>query len=60
MRPAVGLSDTMPAHCAGQRKEPPLSVPTPSGDMPVANAAASPPLDPPGVTFAFQGFTVAP
>ena len=28
--------------------------------MPAANAAAAPPLDPPGVIALFQGFSVAP
>ena len=30
------------------------------GDIPVAIAAASPPLDPPGVNFLFQGLNVRP
>ncbi len=37
-----------------------MSLPMPSGDMPVAIAAASPPLDPPGVRDGSQGFIVAP
>ena len=39
----------MPLKCAGTRIEPPPSLPTPAADMPEAIAAASPPLEPPGV-----------
>ena len=59
-RPVVGLIDAMPQQWAGLRSEPPMSLPIPSGLMPLAIAAASPPLDPPGVTRGSHGLTVAP
>ena len=49
MRPGVGLSPQIPLKCAGTRMEPPPSLPTPPAEHPLAMAAASPPLDPPGV-----------
>ena len=60
MRPRVGLSTLIPQHWAGQRSEPSPSLPSPKGVMPVASAAASPPLDAPGVRDRSHGFTVAP
>ncbi len=42
------------------RSDPPMSLPSPSGDMPDASAAASPPLDPPAVRSASQGLRVRP
>ena len=60
MRPSVGRSAAVPQHADGQRSEPPRSEPTPSGVIPVASAAASPPLDPPGVRVGFHGFCVRP
>ena len=59
-RPHVTFNDATPHAAAGIRTEPPRSVPTPSGLMPVAIATASPPLDPPGLIAAFHGFIVAP
>ena len=38
----------MPQHDAGQRIEPPVSVPGAAATMPAASAAAEPPLEPPG------------
>ena len=60
MRPRVGLSTQMPQHWAGQRRDPSPSLPTPNGVMPVASAAASPPLEAPGVRDLSQGLMVAP
>jgi hypothetical protein len=60
IRPRVGFSAVTPQHWAGQRSDPSVSFPRPSGVMPVASAAASPPLDPPGVRDWFHGLTVAP
>ena len=60
IRPNVGLSEQMPLHWAGQRSDPPRSLPRPSGVMPVARAAPSPPLEPPGVRDASHGLRVAP
>ena len=37
-----------------------MSLPRPNGVMPVASAAASPPLEPPGVRWPFQGLRVRP
>ena len=42
------------------RIEPPPSVPTASGPIPEATAAAAPPEDPPGVFAGFQGLRVMP
>ncbi len=42
------------------RTEPPASVPTASGQMTVASAAALPPLLPPGVRSRFHGLRVTP
>src|SRR5438094_6946163 len=49
MRPGVGFNPQIPVKCAGTRIDPPPSLPTPPADKPAAIAAASPPLDPPGV-----------
>ena len=48
-RPWVALNPTIPVCAAGPRTEMDRSLPSPSGDMPAAIAADSPPLDPPGV-----------
>ena len=49
MRPGVGFSPAMPQKCAGMRMEPPPSLPIPPAEQNAAMAAASPPLEPPGV-----------
>lgn len=54
-RPWVALSDTMPVCAAGPRTEMARSVPRPSGDIPAAIAADSPPLEPPGVRLRSHG-----
>ncbi len=48
-RPRDGRSAVVPHICDGTRREPPRSLPRPSGVMPLASAAASPPEEPPGV-----------
>ena len=58
--PVVGLIEAMPQQWAGLRSDPPRSLPSPSGDIPLASADASPPLDPPAVTFGFHGLRVRP
>src|SRR6202034_4718672 len=60
MRPGVGFRPQIPLKCAGTRMEPPPSLPTPPADIPAAIAAASPPLDPPGVRSRSQGLLVRP
>ena len=59
-RPGVGFRPQMPVKCAGTRMEPPPSLPTPPADMPAAIAAASPPLEPPGVRRRSHGLLVGP
>ncbi len=49
-----------PVKLHGMRIEPPPSVPTASGAMPEATAAAAPPEEPPGVLAGFQGLRVMP
>src|SRR5438477_3095537 len=48
-RPNVGFSPTIPHTEAGQRIDPPVSVPGASATTPAATAAPDPPLDPPGM-----------
>ena len=50
----------MPQAWAGFRSEPPMSLPSPSGLIPDAMAAPSPPLEPPAVLSGLQGFFVRP
>jgi hypothetical protein len=47
--PKVGFSVAIPQQCAGHRRLPPESLPSPSGDPPAAMIAASPPLLAPGL-----------
>ena len=56
----MGLIPAIPQKQAGIRIEPPVSLPSASGTIPVASAAAEPPLDPPGTRSEFQGFSVLP
>ncbi len=46
-RPALGRRPTTLLNDAGLRSEPPMSLPSASGTIPLARAAAAPPLDPP-------------
>ena len=48
----------MPHSAAGTRTEPPPSLPSASGTMPAATAAAEPALEPPGVSAVFHGLRV--
>ena len=50
----------MPQKWAGTRIEPPPSLPRPPAEQPDAIAAASPPLDPPGVRSRSHGLLVRP
>ncbi len=59
-RPKLALKPTTPLNEAGIRSEPPPSVPMPTGPSPAATAAEAPPLEPPGVSFVFQGLRVMP
>ena len=45
---------------AGMRIEPPPSPACATGTMPLATAAAEPPLEPPGVCARFHGLCVGP
>src|SRR5437764_9125173 len=58
--PGVGLSPQIPLKCAGTRIDPPPSLPIPPAEQQAAIAAASPPLDPPGVRSRFHGLFVRP
>src|SRR5207253_8021497 len=60
MRPGVGFKPQMPLKCAGTRIDPPPSLPMPPAEQPDAIAAASPPLEPPGVRVKSQGLLVLP
>src|SRR5690242_19033822 len=60
MRPGVGFRPQIPLKCAGTRIDPPPSLPTPPAEHPDAMAAASPPLEPPGVRARSQGLFVRP
>ena len=60
IRPGVGFSPAIPQKCAGMRMEPPPSLATPPAEHNAAIAAASPPLDPPGVRVKSQGLLVRP
>src|SRR5439155_4313366 len=59
-RPVPGFSPTTPQQCAGIRIEPARSLPNPVTEMHAAIAAASPPLDPPGVRERSCGLLVRP
>ena len=50
----------MPEKAAGMRTEPPPSVPSESGAMPSATAAALPPEEPPDVRVGSHGLPVTP
>ena len=50
MRPCVGLMVATPLQCAGQRSEPPMSLPCAMVPMPAATAEPAPPEEPPQVS----------
>src|SRR5213593_1969175 len=58
--PAEGLSPTTPQNEAGMRSDPPRSVPSASAIIPVASAAAPPPVEPPALLVGSQGLRVRP
>ncbi len=60
IRPWLGFRPTSPQHDAGMRIEPPPSLACANGTMPLATAAAEPPLDPPGERVRSHGLCVAP
>ena len=59
-RPYVGFRPTMPQNAAGQRTEPPVSVPSARSASPAATAAADPPEEPPGTRETSRGLRVGP
>ncbi|MNT47185.1 hypothetical protein D3C72_1838790 [compost metagenome] len=59
-RPCVGLKPTRPHSADGTRTEPPVSVPSATGTMPEATAAALPALEPPVIWLVRQGLREAP
>src|SRR3954466_8508588 len=58
--PLLCFSPTTPLHAAGMRVEPPPSVATASGAMPLATATAAPPLEPPLERALLQALRVRP
>src|SRR5215218_9961396 len=59
-RPNDGFRPTMPHTLAGMRIDPAPSLPSPSGPMPAATAAAVPPLEPPAEWLGRHGLLVRP
>ena len=60
IRPKLGLKPTTPQNEAGRITEPLVCVPTPSGTMKAATAAAEPLDEPPGVWPLWCGLRVLP
>src|SRR6266581_1423321 len=60
MRPRVGLTVASPHANAGNRSEPPMSLPWWIGPKPAAAAAPAPPDDPPGEASGCHGLWVRP
>ncbi|MGY2930962.1 hypothetical protein ACVWZ6_000564 [Bradyrhizobium sp. GM6.1] len=60
IRPCVGLMVATPLQCAGQRSEPPMSLPCAMVPMPAATAEPAPPEEPPQVILGSQGLSVSP
>ena len=58
MTPNVGLNPYTPQNAAGRMTEPPVWVPTATGTIPAATAAAEPDEDPPGVCSGLTGLRV--
>ncbi len=58
--PRLGRSPTTLLNEAGLRSEPPMSLPSASGTMPLARAAAAPPLEPPADLVTSYGLRVVP
>ena len=59
-RPQLGLKPTMPQYAAGRMIEPAVCVPSASGSIASATAAAEPLDDPPGVWAGASGLRVGP
>ena len=59
-RPMVGRRPTTLQNAAGLRREPPMSLPSAIGHMPVASATAAPPLLPPAERVRSYGLRVVP
>jgi hypothetical protein len=59
-RPGDGRKPTMLQNAAGLRSDPPVSLPSAIGTIPLASATAAPPLLPPHVLETSYGFRVAP
>src|SRR5437660_1996544 len=59
-RPLVGFNPAMPQKCAGTRIDPERSLPIPAGERHAEIAAASPPLEPPGVISGLCGLLARP
>lgn len=59
-RPRAGFNPNTPDAAAGNRIDPPPSVPNAADTNPAATAAADPPLDPPGENPDPHGFRVTP
>ncbi len=59
-RPNEGFKPYTPQNAAAMRIEPPPSVPSARGPIPLATAAAAPPLEPPGVRVVSHGLRVTP
>src|ERR1700734_67374 len=58
--PKLGLRPQTPLNAGGRMTEPSVCVPSASGTIPAATAAAEPEDEPPGVCADFQGLTVGP
>src|SRR5262245_57728399 len=58
--PGVVRKPMTAQNAAGPRSEPPRSLPSASGPIPVASAAAAPPLEPPDVRERSHGLRVGP
>jgi len=56
----VGFKPQIPVKCAGTRIDPPPSLPIPPAEQHDEIAAASPPLEPPGVRSRLHGLLVCP
>jgi hypothetical protein len=56
----VGFSPTTPHSDEGTLIEPPVSVPSDIGTIPVATATAEPPLEPPDILEISHGFLEEP
>src|SRR5271155_2217356 len=59
-RPWLAFRPPSPQHDAGMRPDPPPSLACANGTMPLATAAAEPPLEPPGDRLRSHGVWVAP